>query len=149
MEILPHFWIGYFKTDIKEYIYKKNIKYVINLSKSEDFIKNKDLEEIRVPIDYNNNNNVEEINNILYQHLFDITEYIHDKVINCHNILLIGYETRQDIDAISVAYFIRYGKINTEDAIKFLKSKKRDIFNPNCIFYYALNKFNNEYRKIY
>ena len=35
--------------------------------------------------------------NILYQKLFDITDYIHEKVTGCENVMLIGHENKQDI----------------------------------------------------
>lgn len=142
MEILPHFWIGYFKENY-QIVKDKHIKYIIHLSKDEPYIKKKDVEEIRIPIDYNDNYTLEETNNILYQQLFDITDYIHEKIMNNENILLLGYETKQEIDAIIIAYFMRFGKINIQDSIIFLKSKKKDIFNPKCLYYHALNKFYN------
>jgi hypothetical protein len=143
MEILPHFWISYYKNNINlSIIKKKNIKYIIHISKNESYLKkNIDIEEIRTPIDYNDNHNYEEQNNIMYEQLYDITEYIHNKIINNSNILLLGYEFKQDLETIIVAYFIRYGKLNIRDSILFLKTKKEDIFQPKCLFYSSLNKF--------
>ena len=149
MEILPHFWIAYYNNKNIKLIKEKNIKNIIHLSKTEDYKKNMNLEEIRIPIDYNDDDSYEFINNSLYQHLFDITEYIHEKILNNENILLMGYENKQDIDTIIVAYYIRYGKLNIHDSILNLKSKKNDIFNPKCLFYFALNKFYNEINKKY
>lgn len=143
MEILPHFWIAYYN-NIKDIIRKKHIHYIIHLSKNELFNKKINVEEIRVPIDYNENDSYEHQNNMMYQQLFDITEYIHDKIVNNKNILLIGYQNKQDIDCIVTAYYIRYGKLNIHDAILFYKSKKDDIFNPKCLFFFALNKFYND-----
>ena len=133
MEILPHFWISYYKSNLN-IIKKKNIKNIIHLSKTELFIKKIDLEEIRIPIDYDENDSYEEKNNILYQYIFDITDYIHEKIVNNENILLLGYEYKQDVDAIIIAYIIRFGKINTNDAIVFLKSKKNMYLNQNVFF---------------
>jgi len=149
MEILPHFWIGYYHNKNIKLIKEKNIKNIIHLSKNEDYKKNMNLEEIRINIDYNDDDCYEYINNSLYQHLFDITEYIHEKILNNENILLMGYEDKQDIDSIIVAYFIRYGKLNIHDSIIYLKSKKNNIFYPKCIFYSSLNKFYNEINKKY
>ena len=140
MEILPHFWIIYYRENLIIIKHKK-IKNIIHLSKDESYVKKYDIEEIRVPINYEEEHSFDEKNNILYQHLYDITDYIHEKIINNKNILLLGYRNKQDIDTIIVAYFIRYGKINIHNAILFLKSKKEDIFEPKCLFYPALNKF--------
>lgn len=142
MEVLPHFWIGYYKENL-HIIKTKKIKNIIHLSKDEPFIKKGEIEQIRVPIDYDENQSLEIQNNIMYQHLYDIIDYIHEKIINNSNILLIGYSNKQDIDTIVIAYFIKFGKLNIREAIICYKSKKEDIFNPKCNFYYALNKFYN------
>ena len=142
MEILPHFWIGYYKENL-HIIKTKKIQNIIHLSKNEHFVKKNDIEQIRVPIDYNENQSLEMQNNIMYQHLYDITDYIHEKIINNSNILLIGYSNKQDIDTIVIAYFIKFGKLNIRESIIFYKSKKEHIFNPTCNFYHALNKFYN------
>lgn len=148
MEILPHFWVGYYKENLLNIIKKKKIKNIIHLSKNESFIKKIDLEEIRIPIDYNESQQLEEQNNIVYQYLFDITDYIHDKIINNGNILLIGYLHKQDIDTIIISYFIRFGKLNLHESISFLKSKKKYVFVPKCLFFHALSKFYNRVREI-
>ena len=142
MEILPHFWIGYYKENL-HIIKTKKIKNIIHLSKNEPYIKKNDIEQIRVPIDYDENQSLEVQNNIMYQHLYDITDYIHEKIINNSNILLIGYINKQDIDTIVISYFIKFGKLTIRESILFYKSKKEHIFNPKCSFYHALNKFYN------
>jgi protein-tyrosine phosphatase len=146
MEILPHFWITHYGTNI-HFIKKKKIKNIIHLSKKEPFTKKDDSEEIRIVIDYNDNDSYEHMNNLMFQQLSDITEYIHDKIINNEKVLLIGYYNKQDIDTIIVAYLLRYARITIHDAILFLKTKKADIFSPKCLFYFALNKFYNNLNK--
>jgi hypothetical protein len=148
MEILPHLWIQNYNQLDKKLIYIKKIKYIIHLSKYEPYIKKDNLEELKIPIDYSDEQSYEEQNIVMYQSLFDITEFIHDKIINNKNILLLGYHDKQDIEIILVSYFIRYGKLNIHDSILFLKSKKDDIFEPKCLFYFALNKFYYEFNKI-
>ena len=147
MEIIPHFWIAYYDNYYIDIIKQKNIKNIIHISKNEPFTKRENIEEIRIPIDYNDNDSLETINNVLYQQLFDITDYIHDKIINNEKVLLLGYNYKQDIDNITVAYLIRFGKLTVKEAIFALKSKKNDIFIPKIMFYNALNKFYNELNK--
>lgn len=146
MEVLPHFWIIFYGENLN-IIKEKKINIIIHLSKFKEFIKKDNIEELRIPIDYNNEQSYEEQNNIMYQQLFDITNYIHDKINNNNNILLIGEIKKQDLDTIIIAYFIRYGKLNIINSILFLKTKKDDIFLPKCFFYPALNKFYNEINK--
>lgn len=148
MEILPYFWIGYYKENLY-YIKEKKIENIIHLSKKENFFKINGIEEIIIPIDYTDDNTYEEQNNIIYQHLFDITDYIHSKLINNEKVLLLGYEHKQDIDTIIVSYLIRYGKLNIYDSIYFLRTKKENIFSPKCLFYISLNRFYNQLNKKY
>ena len=146
MEILPHFWIGNLKKNII-FLKEKKIESIIHLSKNEPFLKCRDIEQIRIPIEYTEDCTMDEKNIILYQHLFDVTDFIHEKIITNKNILLLGYENKQDLDAIITAYFIRFGKLTIVESIRFLKSKKKYVFDPKCIFFFALNKFYNQFNK--
>ena len=146
MEILPHFWIGHLKKNII-FLKEKKIESIIHLSKNEPFLKCRDIEQIRIPIEYTEDCTMDEKNIILYQHLFDVTDFIHEKIITNKNILLLGYENKQDLDAIITAYFIRFGKLTIVESIRFLKSKKKYVFEPKCIFLFALNKFYNQFNK--
>jgi protein-tyrosine phosphatase len=141
MEILPRFWISYYNDSYVYLLKEKKIRNILHISKKESFTKMEDLEEIRIPIDYNEHDSIDHMNNILYQQLFDITEYIHDKLLTNQKILLIGYDDKQDIDNLIIAYLIRYGKLTVKDAILFLRSKKNNIFVPKILFYDSLNKF--------
>ena len=140
MEILPHIWICYYGENI-HFIKEKKIKNIIHLSKKENYIKKIDIEQITINIDYNENTSYEEMNIIMYQHLFDITDYIHEKILKNESVLLMGFENKQDIDTLLIAYFIRYGKLTIYNSITFLRSKKENIFQPKCLFYSSLNKF--------
>ena len=147
MEILPHFWIGYSKQTLNV-IKKKKIKNIIHLSKYSSFFKLKNIDEIRIPINYEEEDNLEQKNIIMYQHLFDITDYIHEKIINNEKILILGEEEKQDLDCILVAYFIKYGKLTIAESISFLHTKKENIFFPKCLFFHSLNKFYHDLKKI-
>ena len=149
MEVLPHFWIDYYEQNNMLYNKLNDKSTIIHLSKYESFNKKSNIEEIRIPIDYSEVVLLEDKNNIIYQHLFDITDFIHEKINNCQNILLIGNNEKQDIDTIIISYFIRYGRMTIQDSIIALKSKKNNSFNPKCLFYFALNRFYNEINKNY
>jgi len=147
MEILPHFWINYYSKN-NNFIKEKKINYIIHLSKNEPFLKKNNIEEIRIPIDYNNNDSIEDINNIMYQYLYDITDSVHDKILSANNVLIIGYNDKQDIDTIIIAYLIKYGKLTINQSLLFLKTKKNILENDGkIIFYHALNRFYYELNK--
>jgi hypothetical protein len=146
MEIIPHLWIADFENyDDKTFLKEKKITTIINLSKYKNFSNTKlSIDEIRIPIEYNEEiDSIEKINMLLYEHLFDITEYIHERVINMKNILLVGYSSKEDINAVICAYFIRYAKIDVKEAIKYVKSKIDNSYLNKILYYQALNKFYN------
>ena len=132
MEILPHFWISDVNKNL-DFLKNKKITLIIFLSKNNKFIKYYNDEQIRIPID--NLDNHDDKNNIVYQHLFDVVDCIHENINKNKNILLIGNENDDQIlDVFILAYFIKYGKTNLEYAIYFLKSKKKFCLMP--VFYY-------------
>jgi hypothetical protein len=148
MEIIPHLWIADFENyDDKRFLKDKKITTIINLSKYKNFSNTNakmSIDEIRIPIEYDEEtDSSEKINMILYEYLFDITEYIHERVINMKNILLVGYSSKEDINTIICAYFIRYAKIDVKEAIKYVKSKIENSYLNKILFYPALNKFYN------
>lgn len=142
MEILPHFWISE-KNKNNHFLKLKNIKEVIFLSKIIPFCKNINTEQIRIPLSVTDNNKNDNI--IIYQHLFDVTNYIFEKIYNNKNILLIGNETDCSILYLFIlCYYIRYGKLDIKNSLLFLETKiTMKYFNYNS----ALFKFYNETNK--
>ncbi len=141
MEILPHFWIS---NNLKNnnFVQRKNIKVIIILSKNIKFLKNYHHEQIRIPLEEFDNINFR--NNIIYQHLFDVTNFIYEKINDNKKILLVGNEYDENIINIFIlAYIIRYGRLKPEYSYYFLKSKKNNINEPLNNFYQILNKFYN------
>ena len=142
MEFIPHLWISQIsKSNV--YIQSKKIKSIIFLSKKINFLKDIDIEQIRVPLEVSDNNKNDNI--IIYQHLYDVTYFIFDKIVNNKNILIIGNEDDSSILSIFLlAYFIRYGKLDIKHSLEFLNSK----INMYCFNYNdALFKFYNEIKK--
>lgn len=145
MEILPHFWIGYYENDEFSFIQKKGIRCILHISKHIRFFKNSDIEELHAPIDYDDNQDSFEIQNTaMYQQLADITNYIHERIMDNETVLLMCSIGKQDLETILVAYYIRYAKLSIEHAIEFLKTKMENIFYPKCIFYLALKRFKRD-----
>tara|TARA_E500000178_G_C16797420_1_gene650844 strand:- start:56 stop:514 length:459 start_codon:yes stop_codon:yes gene_type:complete len=139
MEILPHFWISDNLKNIN-FVLKKNIKVIIILSRYKKFIKNFNDEQIRIPLE--KFDNIKLRNNTIYQHLFDVTSFINQKISENKKILLIGNEFDSNIlNIFLMGYLIRYGKIKPNYAYYFLKSKKNNINEPLDSSFYILNKF--------
>lgn len=83
MEVLPHFWVSQTPKSI-DFISSKKIKSILFLSKYKEFYKNTSIEQLRIPLqvtDDNENDNVQ-----IYQHLYDTTHFIYEKMITNKNI---------------------------------------------------------------
>lgn len=142
MEILPHFWISD-NVKNKNFILKKKIKVIIILSKNKNFIKNFNEEQIRIPLEKFCDKDTR--NNIIYQHLFDVTSYINDKINNNNKVLLVGNEYDSDIiNFFILAYISRYGKLRPNYSYLFLLSKKNNVNSDFKNYYHILNKFYNQ-----
>lgn len=130
MEIIPHFWICD-SIKKKEFLNSKKIKAIIILSKYQPFYKHIDIEQIRIPCELTNDNKNDNI--VIYQHLYDVTHFIFEKIINNKNVLLIGNEKDESILYIFIlGYYIRYGKLDIKNSLNFLDSKiKINYFNYN------------------
>ena len=139
MEVIPHFWV-YEKIKNPSFIKTKNIKAIIFLSKTLNFYKHIEIEQIRIPVDVSDNSKNDNI--VIYQHLFDVTNYIFEKIYNNKNILVIGNENDSSIlYLIIICYYIRYGKLDIKNSLLFLETKiKMKYFH----FHSALFKFYNQ-----
>lgn len=142
MEILPHFWISEKPKNI-DFLKIKNIKSIIFLSKYVKYYKNLDIEQIRISIEISNNNKLDNVNN--FEHLYDVTQFIFEKIYNNKNILLIGNEKDNSILYLFIlCYYIRYGKLDIKNSLLFLETKiKMKYFHFNE----ALFKFYNQINK--
>ena len=121
MEILPHFWVSETNKHIN-FIKAKNIKSIIFLSKYSNFYKHIDIEQIRIPFEATNDNKNDNI--IAYQHLYDTTNFIFEKIYNNKNILIIGNEKDCSyLYLIILCYYIRYGKLDIKNSLLFLETK--------------------------
>jgi len=142
MEILPHFWISD-KIKNSHFLKTKNIKAIIFLSKTLKYYKNIDVEQIRIPLELSDNNKNDNV--IIYQHLYDVTNYIFEKIYNNKNLLIIGNEKDESmLYLIIICYYIRYGKLDIKNSLLFLETKlKMKYFNYNN----ALFKFYNQINK--
>ncbi len=146
--ILPHLWIAdYTALEDLSWLRKKKIHIIFHISKEHPFFAKSDIEELRIPVDYDDNSSLEVMNKNIYECLFDFCQFIHEKMNAQKNILVLGLEGRQDPDVFAAAYFIMYGKVFPSNAINYVKSKKKNAFFERNTFLPALNKFCNELNK--
>ena len=91
MEVLPHLWISD-KPKQLQFLKMKNIKSIIYLSKYAKLIKNINTEQIQIGIHITDNNKSDNIN--AFQHLYDVTNFIFEKIYNNIKLLYSIWEIR-------------------------------------------------------
>jgi hypothetical protein len=146
MEVYPNFYIANYENYVEENVIKsKKIKVVIHVGKRKKFIGKEKLEEIRVPIEFNEDDyDLLQINLDLYNYMHDTIEYIHEHLKNNRPVLLLGYGYKQEVDVMVCSFYMRYGKVPPKLAMYYLKTKKKNVFLPECLYEYCLEKYYEE-----
>ena len=144
VNIFPNIWLGNIN-DRKNLFFLKtyNINIIIALTNNK-INDNYTQFETYINNDYNIKNHEidkEKINKDMINIYYDVTEFIY-KYKNNKNILIYCNDCNQLSPSIIVAYMIRYIKINPSLAIKYIKTKKNNIFLPNVFFISSLEGFN-------
>lgn len=148
-EIITGLWIGNTNDYNSNFIQNKNITSVITNLKQKN-IKNIEFIYLPLNINYNklNNEYINNLNGLFIDYIYDIIEYIHNKIINFKNVLICCKTCEQISPAIITIYLIKFGKIEPNKCIKYIKSKcgrafpDEKSFFENA-FYKLYNKYNN------
>ncbi len=143
MEVYPHLYTSTYETYKDLNIIKnKKIKLIIHVSKSKKFVGTDKIEEIRLPIEFNEDDfDFEEINLELYNYLPDMIEYIYKNLKNNKNVLLLGFSHKQEVDILVSSFYMKYGNVTPQLAMYYLKSKKQNIFLPECYYESCLERY--------
>lgn len=144
-EILSGLWICN-KDDINNnFLINKNISLIINSTKelTNNNYKN-NIEEIQIPFEINNN--IEYINNIFFDYIFDTIKYIHINKLN-KNILIYSTNNDQRPISIIISYIIYYSHMEPLQTILFIKSKCYNISLSKPIYLISFNKIYEKIKK--
>ncbi len=147
IEILPYIYYEYYEEERSDKFFKRNkIKTIIHTSKSQKKINSSIIEEVVIDLDYDINHfDEQKINIRLYEYLYDIIEFIYKKaIIENNSICILGFKNKQDIDAILMAYFIKYAKVNYQEAHHYVMSKKLENIYDKSYYYICLKKYMNQ-----
>ena len=142
IEIYPGLWLGNRKDSTNiNFIKKKKINCIINITKTLEHSSKVGIEKIRIPITEPDNKYYSKNNIDMYDYLSDVTEFIHKKIQNFENVLVHCYDGIQRAPTVVAAFIIRYGDVVPNKSIQYIKSKYMDVFGEKCYYYYALRKF--------
>lgn len=144
VEIIPGLWLGN-ESDSQSYflIKEKNIHVIINCTANLPFLMGEEhLEKKRFSI-----LDSPQENHKMYQNLEYMTHFINRSLNKNHNILIHSEKGYQRAPTLIAAYFIRYGKVNANMAIKYIQNKLPSAFRPQATFDFALGQFATDKNK--
>ena len=137
VEIISDLWIGSLLTG-NNYNFQElnNISCLVSCTKDLNFLGK--YKEFNVTI--KNNMELYEIDK-MFKYLIEVTEFINENLLNNKSVLIYCEDGIQKSPTIALAYLMRYGKMSYENSLKSIKSKKKNAFQHNVDFIYAINKF--------
>jgi protein-tyrosine phosphatase len=144
MEIIPGLWIGDMD-DAASYFFikEKKIDIIINCTTDISFIVGElNLEKKRLSVEDSYADNEK-----LYKNMEYLVDYIYNALNKNKNILVHSKFGKQRAPTIVAGYFIKYGKVDMHQAIKYIRMKVPTAFVPSVNFEYALNQFSKTMQK--
>jgi hypothetical protein len=138
-EIIPGFYIA--KTESMRDNYENSISRIQTVINCDN-----DLNFIGFANQYNNEDIKKNLN--AYQ-VNKITEYfiksatiIYESLRNNASILVVSKNCKQSAPSIAIAFLMKYGNLPILEAIKILRTKKIDIFDPILVYELSLLRMN-------
>jgi hypothetical protein len=145
IEVLPFLYYAYYEEEKSEKFFKRNkIKCILHISSQQrGFSKDSGFEEVSIALEKNIDRDGEHKVNIeFYGYIYDLVEFIYNKVIIENiNVCILGHQNKQDIDALLMAYLIRFANVNYQEAHHYVLSKKLDNHYERSYYYMALKKY--------
>jgi len=168
IEYLPHLWVSEYYTFDFSFLSSKKIHLILHLSDAFDFYKT-EIEQIRIPLEKSNvssdrvsldrvssdrvssvsldrvssvssdNVSIEEKNALMYNHLFDVTDLIHQRITQTNPVLILSNGIQKELFVAS--YFIRFAKVLPRESLEYIQSKKKDLSLEIIEYNNCLNKF--------
>ena len=139
-EILPRLWLGSDKTLNNDFLKTHNIKFIINCSK--DIPDNSlNIETIRVNVDDKPNISHAIDNKIMLESLPSLVHYIHKFINNNKNVLVHCKAGKQRSACVVCAYIIKYGEVDIDKAVYYIRTKRPIAFTPVVNFLPALQHY--------
>lgn len=145
-EILPGLWLGDIKAALDTgFLKDKQIQCVINCTDKHPFADDP-IVMIKYRLPVKDNLEIAEISK-LYQCLDDVADCIKQHLPS-YNLLVHCYAGKQRSAAVIIAYLMKYGQLDLNNAIAGVKSKKPDIFEPAFNFEPALKLYETQLLEI-
>lgn len=135
IEIISRLWISDYKVSKNnDFLVNKNIKILINTTEDIPFyksLKDIDIKYYRLPI-------TEDMN---YKKLNKILDIIYKNINNKKSVLIYCNSGLQLSPTLISFYLIKYANIDIVNIENIMKSKKKEIFNPDNNFKHLCEKY--------
>lgn len=140
-EIIPGLWLGDEKSfNDKKFIERAGIRFIINCSK--DLAENGfGIDNIRISVDDRPSISHMADNDIMSGALDSTVEYIHKSLMMGKSVLVHCKAGRQRSACIVAAYLMKYGEVDIDKAVYYVRTKRPIAFDPNVNFLPALKKY--------
>ena len=140
-EIVPNLWIGDDKSYCnKKFLVEAGIKFIINCTK--DIPENGcGIENIRINVDDKPSISHAEDNETMYNSLSSCVEYVHQRLGKGQGVLVHCRAGKQRSASVVAAYLIKYGEVDVDKAVYYIRTKRPIAFTPMNNFLAALKKY--------
>ena len=146
-EILPGLWLGDEKSSFnKKLLDRIGVKFIINCSK--DIKENCwGIENIRIAADDRPSVSHSDDNDTMYNSLDASVEYIHKYLRNNKSVLVHCKAGKQRSASVVAAYIIKYGEVDIDKAVYYVRTKRPIAFTPMVNFLPALKKYHGDVKR--
>lgn len=140
-EIIPGLWLGDDKSFCnKKFIERAGIRFIINCSKDLDE-NGFGIETIRINVDDRPSVSHMEDNEIMSEALDSTVEYIHKCLMTNKGVLVHCRAGKQRSACVVAAYLMKYGEVDIDKAVYYIRTKRLVAFQPSVNFLPALKKY--------
>lgn len=137
VEILPNLYLG--DSEGSKYKSQLGIESQINCQR--------DLKDVGITNEYvyDIKKNIEHYELVkMYQYLLECVNFINKNVINDKSTLVYCENGNQKASTVIAAYLIKYGRVDTDTAVRMMRTKNKTSFYPNIDFYNSLKMMEND-----
>lgn len=136
IEFLPGIWISNTKIFSEKFLKQKKINEIIDCNKSMNFFEGSEnyIESIK--------NEIKKSNHVkLHKYLVDITQHIHQNIINGNSMLIYDQHSIKKAPVLLISYLMRYGHLTPAQTIQSYQSKSKLPLQLSQDYQYALKIF--------
>ena len=139
IEFLPGAWVSNTKLLSEKFLKQKKINEIIDCHKDMNFFEGSENYIEAIKIEIKKTNHIK-----LHKYLVDITQHIHQNIINGNSMLIYDQHSIKKAPVILISYLMRYGHLTPVQTIQSYQSKSKLPLQISHDYQYALKIFNSK-----